>query len=211
MKISYGITVCDEHEEILILLEFLKKNIDSEDEIVVVYDKNRVTREVMMVLEENSEHISYYPFDFQQNFLENKNYLNTKCTGDYIFQLDSDEIPANPLIQYLKLILEHNDVELLITPRKNIVEGLTQEHIDKWGWIVNEQGAVNYPDNQKRIYKNDPKIKWTGHQVHGMVTGYDTYASLPPYEDWCIIHNKKIQRQEAQNNRYNQIEKGQLK
>lgn len=211
MKLSYAITCCDEHEEILILLEFLKKNIDNEDEIVVVYDQNRVTPEVMMVLEENSEHISYYPFDFQQNFLDNKNYLNTKCTGDYIFQLDSDETPSQYLIKHLKQILIENSVDLLITPRKNIVEGLTQEHIQKWGWHVNEHGWVNFPDAQKRIYKNDLKIQWTGHQVHGMVTGYETYAILPMSEDWCIIHNKKIQRQETQNDRYDKIEKGLLK
>jgi hypothetical protein len=211
MKISYGITVCDEHEEILILLEFLKKHKDPIDEIVVVYDQNRVTPEVLMVLEENSEYISYYPFNFQQNFLENKNYLNTKCTGNYIFQLDSDETPTIYLMMHLKQILEENNVDLLITPRKNLVEGLTQEHIQKWRWNVNEHGWVNWPDCQKRIYRNNPKIQWTGHQVHGMVTGYNTYASLPLSEDWCIIHNKKIYRQEAQNNRYDKIEKGELK
>jgi hypothetical protein len=211
MKISYGITVCDEYEEILILLEFLKKHIDPIDEIVVVYDQNRVTPEVLMVLEENSEYISYYPFNFQQNFLENKNYLNTKCTGDFIFQLDSDEIPSLNLIMCLKSILENNNVDLLITPRKNLVEGLTQEHIQKWKWSVNEYGWVNWPDSQKRIYRNGSKIQWTGHQIHGMVTGYSTYASLPLSEDWCIIHNKKIHRQEAQNDRYDKIEKGKLK
>lgn len=211
IKISYGLTVCDEHEEILLLLEFLKKHIDSTDEIVVIYDQNRVTTEVMMVLEENSKYISYYPFNFQQNFLENKNYLNTKCNGDYIFQLDSDETPSIILIENLKQILTENKVDLLITPRKNIVKGLTQEHIQKWKWNVNEYGWVNWPDFQKRIYKNDPKIQWTGHQVHGMVEGFKTFATLPMSEDWCIIHNKKIQRQEAQNDRYNQIETGKLK
>lgn len=211
MKISYAITVCDEHEEILILLEFLKKHIDLNDEIVVVYDQNRVTPEVLMVLEENSKYVTYYPFNFQQNFLENKNYLNTKCTGDYIFQLDSDETPAVCLMMHLKQILTENNIDLLITPRKNLVEGLTQEHIKKWGWNVNEHRWVNWPDCQKRIYRNDPKIQWTGHQVHGMVTGYSTYASLPLSEDWCIIHNKKIHRQEAQNDRYGKIERGELK
>jgi hypothetical protein len=211
MIISYGVTVCDEHEELLVLLEFLKKYKDTEDEIVVVYDQNRVTTEVMCVLTENKDYIAYYPFNFQQNFLENKNYLNTKCNGDFIFQLDSDETPAVVLIMHLKQILMDNNVDLLITPRKNIVEGLTQEHIDKWNWNVNEHGWVNWPDCQKRIYRNNPKIQWAGHQVHGMVTGYKTHAMLPASEDWCIIHNKKIYRQEAQNNRYEQIETGKLK
>lgn len=205
MMISYGITVCNEHQELQNLLEYLVKLIDAEDEIVVVYDQNRVTQEVLDVLEEYSEESISFPFNFQQNFLENKNFMNSKCSGDYIFQIDADEIPEQNLVVGLKTILEHNDVDLLITPRKNLVEGLTQEHIQKWRWNVNEKGWVNWPDAQKRIYRNDPNIKWAGHQVHGMVSGFKTYATLPFEEQWSIIHNKTIDRQEKQNERYSKL------
>ena len=114
-------------------------------------------------------------------------------------------------MENLKSILEDNPVDLLITPRKNLVEGLTQEHIQKWRWNVNEQGWVNWPDAQKRIYKNTPEIKWSGHQVHGMVEGYKTFSTLPFTEEWSIIHNKTIDRQENQNKRYTKIETGELK
>ena len=211
MKISYGLTVCNEHEELLNLITYLKDRIDSEDEIVVVYDQNRVTDKVMNILDQYKNDIHSYPFNFQQNFLENKNFMNSKCSGDYIFQIDADEIPEEFLIQNLKTVLEHNPVDLLISPRKNLVPGLTPEHIQKWGWIVNEQGWVNWPDCQKRIYKNDPTIKWSGHQVHGMVEGYKTYIDLPLEEEWSIIHNKTIERQEKQNDRYTKIDLGQLK
>jgi len=211
MKISYGLTVCNEHVEIKNLIEYLIKKIDLGDEIVVVYDQNRVTSEVMEVLKDYEIEVNSYPFDFQQNFLENKNFMNSKCTGDYIFQIDADEIPESFLIENLKTILESNQVDLLITPRKNLVEGLTTEHIQKWGWNVNEQGWVNWPDAQKRIYKNTSEIKWSGHQVHGMVEGYKTFAALPLAEEWSIIHNKTIDRQENQNKRYTKIEIGELK
>jgi len=211
MKISYGLTVCNEHEEIKNLIEFIIEHKQPEDEIVVVYDQNRVTDEVMNVLKSYIS-VDSYPFDFQQNFLDNKNFLNSKCTGDYIFQLDADEVPNYYLIAYLPTLLEMNEgVDLLITARKNLVEGLTQEHIQKWGWRVTEQGWVNWPDAQKRIYKNDPKIKWSGHQVHGMVSGFETYATLPFEEAFSITHNKTIDRQENQNNRYDKIERGELK
>ncbi len=186
MKISYGLTVCNEHEELQNLITYIKNRIDSEDEIVVVYDQNRVTQEVMSILEQHKETIHYYPFDFQQNFLENKNYMNSKCSGDYIFQIDADEIPEEFLIQNLKAVLEMNPVDLLITPRKNLVTGLTSEHISRWSWHISEQGCVNWPDCQKRIYKNDPLIKWSGHQIHGMVEGYKTYIQLPLEEEWSI-------------------------
>ena len=210
MKISYGLTVCNEHEEIKNLIEFIIDRKQPEDEIVVVYDQNRVTDEVMDVLKSYFS-VDSYPFNFQQNFLDNKNFLNSKCTGDYIFQLDADEIPNEILIANLKTILESNPVDLLITPRKNIVKGLTPTHVAKWGWKVNEQGWVNWPDAQKRIYKNNPKIQWSGHQVHGMVSGYETYATLPFEEAFSITHNKTIDRQENQNDRYTKIETGELK
>jgi hypothetical protein len=211
MKISYGLTVCNEHEELQNLIEYLVKRIDGEDEIVVVYDQNRVTPEVLKVIEDYKEEATAYPFNFQQNFLENKNFMNSKCTGDYIFQIDADEIPESFLVENLKAILEDNPVDLLITPRKNLVTGLTPEHIQKWGWNVNEEGWVNWPDAQKRVYKNTPEIQWSGHQVHGMVEGYKTFATLPFSEEWSIIHNKTIDRQENQNERYTKIEIGELK
>lgn len=203
--------MCNEHEEIENLILFLMERIDQEDEIVIVYDQNRVTGEVQDVLDYYEDRVASYPFDFQQNFLDNKNFMNSKCSGDFIFQLDADELPHEFLLTHLKSILETNDIDLLITPRKNLVEGLTPEQVQKWRWNVNEQGWVNWPDQQKRIYKNDPKIQWTGHQVHGMVSGYSNYAVAPNEEQFCIIHNKQAERQEAQNNRYDKIEKGELK
>lgn len=206
MVVSYAITVCNEHKELENLINFLGNYPDAVDEIVVVYDQNRVTDEVQNVLDKYKDKISSYPFDFQQNFLENKNYMNSKCTGDYIFQIDADEVPHATLVQHLKVILDQNPVDLLITSRVNLVEGLTQEHIQKWRWNVNEKGWVNFPDAQKRIYKNDPKIKWSGHQVHGMIDGFKSYGALPFEEQYSIYHNKQIDRQEKQNERYSKIE-----
>lgn len=206
MKISYGLTVCNEHKEINNLIKYLLDRIDSEDEIIIVYDQNRVTQEVFDVFSKYQDKISTYPFDFKQNFLDNKNFMATKCTGEYIFQLDADEIPHEYLIKAIKSILKANPVEVLLTPRKNIVEGLEWSQAQKWGMRINEKGWVNWPDTQRRIYKNDPKIQWKGHQVHGLISGYDTYAALPKEEEYCIIHNKTAQRQEDQNMRYYNIE-----
>jgi hypothetical protein len=209
MRISYGLTVCNEEKEINYLITYLKERIHPEDEIVVVYDQNRVTQGVLDILKSNPD-VKSYPFNFQQNFLENKNYLGSKCTGDYIFQIDADEIPEEFLIQSLKQVIESNPVDCFIGPRKNLVEGLTQEHIKMWEWNVNEKDWVNWPDPQKRIYKNDPNIQWSGHQVHGMVEGYKTYTVLPFEEEWSIIHNKTIDRQEKQNERYTKIDLKQI-
>ncbi len=159
MKISYGITVCNEAQELQYLIGFLNPLIDKEDEIVIVYDNNRVTGEVLGVIDHYQDKVRAFPFDFQQNFLENKNYMNSKCEGDYIFQIDADEIPSEVLVKNLKAILIDNPVDIIVGPRANIVKGITQEHINKWRWSINEKGHINWPDQQKRIYKNDSSIK----------------------------------------------------
>jgi hypothetical protein len=84
------------------------------------------------------------------------------------------------------------------------VEGLTSEHIAKWKWHVNENGWVNWPDYQWRIYKNTPDIKWKN-KVHEVIEGYKTMAQLPAYEDLALYHPKTIQRQEKQNSYYNTL------
>ena len=80
--------------------------------------------------------------------------------GIFIFQIDADEVPNEYLITNMHDLLESNkDIDLFL-PRVNTVEGLTDEHIQKWGWKVNEKGWVNWPDYQWRIWKNKPEIKW---------------------------------------------------
>ena len=122
MKISYGLTAWIEHEELDNLLNYLKSRIDDEDEIVIVYDQNRATPEVINVMESFKRDNYYsYPFNFQQNWLENKNYLGSKCTGDYIFQIDADELPSEFLLQNIKQIIEMNPIYVFVVPRINIV------------------------------------------------------------------------------------------
>jgi hypothetical protein len=81
---------------------------------------------------------------------------------------------------------------------------LTETHIQKWGWNVNDKGWVNFPDYQWRIYRNDPKIKWVN-KVHERLVGFGVYAMLPADSEYCLSHAKEISRQESQNEFYDKI------
>ena len=74
----------------------------------------------------------------------------------------------------------------------------------KWGWNIDVNGFVNFPDYQWRIYKNKPEIKWVN-KVHEKLTGYKQYAALPPEVDFCLEHHKTIARQEKQNAFYDTL------
>ena len=204
LTISYAITACNEHVELDRLLNQLTEHIRSEDEIVVQIDSMNATMEVMAVLAKYHDKIhNSISFALMNDFSSFKNNLKQHCTKDYIFQIDADEYLSEELLQNLPEILELNpDIELYAIPRINTVEGLTQEHIQKWGWIVNEDGWINYPDYQQRIFKNIDIIRW-GNKVHERIFGARTASPLP--EGYDLIHPKTIERQEKQNNFYNNI------
>ena len=203
MKISYAIPVCNEHVELEKLLSFLVKHIDENDEIVVQCDKGNTTDKVYQVLQHPRFNVIEFPL--KGDFASFKNNLKEHCTGDWIFQIDADELPHKSLIINLKELLKINPTtEMFMVPRVNTVEGITQEHVNKWRWNINEKGWVNWPDYQTRILQNSSKIKW-GSKVHEVLLGHNTFASLPQEEEWCLYHPKHIDKQEFQNNFYNSL------
>lgn len=206
-SISYAITVHNELEEITKLLNFLQPRIREEDEIVIQYDESSVTEEVLSYVKlmgHIHENHTITGFSLNNNFASYKNNLKSFCTKDYIFQIDADEIPHEWLVETLGDVLDTNNVDILFVPRINTVEGLTNDHIQKWGWNVDDRGWVNFPDYQTRIYRNTEDVKWIN-KVHERITGYSTFSNLPAEEQWCLYHPKDIKRQEKQNEFYSKI------
>ena len=206
MKISYSILTHNEDESLQKLLEFLVKHKDKEDEIVILddYSDNEKTKEILDTM------CSIHEIKFEQRHLlndygEQKNHLNRMCTGDYVFNLDADELPHKQLMKNIKPILESNPtIDLYWVPRVNTVDGITQEHINKWGWQVNEKGWVNFPDYQGRIWRNRQNIRWDK-PVHEVLIGYKEHTYLPQEEEFCFYHHKEITKQELQNEFYRKI------
>lgn len=208
MKISYGVTVADELKEIQTIISLLIENKKESDEIVVQYDNQKVTVEVLEYLNDlvyNKKINKLVGYPLNKDFGTFKQHLNQNCSGDWIFQLDADEVLDTNLIKNLETIISTNpDIEMFFIPRINVVNGITSEHIQKWGWKVNEKGWVNFPDVQGRLYQNKQSIFWAG-KVHEVVQGFTSYSIFPQDEVYCIKHIKEIERQEKQNNLYNTI------
>ena len=209
MKISYAITVCNEFEEIKRLVEFLLRIKRPKDEIVILYDHKNGSEEIAEWLIKHNKLPNFQMWRgfFEGHFGEWKNKLSDYCNGDYIFQIDADEMPHTNLINYLPTILESNpENEVFLISRVNTVEGFTEDHIKKWGWNVNSKGWVNFPDTQTRIWKKEDRIKWYG-KVHERLVNYKTYTNLPEDETFSLIHHKDIKKQEKQNNYYDELQR----
>jgi hypothetical protein len=208
MKISYAVTVADEIKEIQQLLPLLIQTKQNTDEIVVQYDNQKVTVEVLeylndLVFEKKIDRLVGYPLN--GDFGTYKQHLTQNCQGEWIFQLDADELLEEQLIGSLGTILDGNpNIDMFFIPRINIVNGLTEAHIQKWKWQVNDKGWVNFPDVQGRLYKNKQSIFWAG-KVHEQLQGFESYTIFPQEEVYCIKHIKEIERQERQNALYETI------
>ena len=207
MKITYAITVCNEIMEIQKLLSLLLDNKRTEDQVVVLYDQKNGSKNVEEFLRAKSVNgeFRWHSEEFQGHFADWKNRITKLCGGDYIFQIDADEFPHKSLLTSLPVILAANpDNEVYLVPRVNTVKGLTEAHINKWGWKVDGKGWINYPDYQWRIWKNKPEIRWKN-KVHEVLEGFKTYAPLPAKEELSLYHLKGIERQEKQNEYYDSL------
>ena len=151
-KISFAVTACNEHEELDKLLTFLSEHKRKQDEIVVQVDKENHTKKVTKVIEKFN--LTKNEFNLNNDFASFKNNLKSLCGGDYIFQIDADEVPSLETVKNLHKIIESNlDIELFLVPRINTVEDIDYEHVEKWNWNLNSQGWINWPDYQYRIFK----------------------------------------------------------
>lgn len=207
MKISYAITVCNEKKEVKLLLDYLLNKKHQEDEIVVLFDSKGGDKDTQTMLRKFNklDGITLYEDEFDGHFGNWKNKLTDLCTGDYIFQIDADEMPPDVLIGNIHYILENNsDAEMYKVSRINTVKGITTQHMMKWGWKINDKGWINFPDYQMRIYKKSPEIRWVN-KVHEVLTGYKLFAMLPANGDYSLRHPKTIERQEKQNSFYDTL------
>ena len=203
VKISYSILTHNETDSLEKLLKFLVKWKQPEDEIVILddYSDDEKTKQIL------DFYVSAHDIVFEQrnllgDFASQKNHLKNMCNGDYSFNLDADEMISLWLIKNIHGIIDGNEgIDLIYLPRINTVEGLTEQHAKYWRWNVNQEGWVNFPDWQGRVFRNRPNIKWEK-PVHEQLVGFQTYSQLPTDKPFCILHHKTITKQEQQNEKY---------
>ena len=202
--ISFGLTTHNEGHYIQQLLDQLIPHCEKTGDEIVVVDDNSTDAFTSQILYEysNEDKIRLYYHALDNDFAGHKNYVNSLCEGDYIFQIDADEKLHTNLLTYLHDIVYNNtNVDLFLIPRVNVVTGLTDDDIQRWGWILNDKGWVVWPDYQTRLYRNNDYIRWEGN-VHERIVGYKTHAPLPAEEEWALYHIKDIKRQREQNDYY---------
>ena len=211
MKLSYLITVHNETDTLGKLLERLIKCRYDEDEIVILDDfsDNTTTKEILRQVSLR-KNIKILQHALSNDYGAHKNYGNLHCSGDRVFQIDSDELPPELLLFNLRDIIAANPgVELIYVPRINDYKGVKPTHAAQWGWRLTPSPSckgrpvVNWPDYQSRIYVRVPeRIRWD-RKLHEKIEGHKEYSFLPPDEELALYHDKTIEKQLETNKRYN--------
>ena len=199
-SLSYAITTHNEGDSIKKLIELLYKNKKECDEVVVLDDFSSDPTTITYL----NKVPNLYKKKLEKNFASHKNYLNSLCKCDYIFQLDGDELPTINLLKFIRNVINYrNDIDLYWIPRNNQLYDIDMDYIKKWKWNIDQKSRINYPDYQGRVYKNNPNIYWH-RSVHEIITGHKTQTILPKDSGVEILHHRHMDHQIRSNNFYNE-------
>ena len=205
MKLTYAVEVCTESRELEALLHFLLGVCDPEDEIHVLVDSSKMTFEVNRILDELSPRVTVARRWFDGDFSAHRNFHITKCTGDYIFMIDADEMPQEALVRGIKDVIAKTGAELVYVPRMNLCPGYTEAWARGHKFTINEVGWINWPDMQGRIFKRDPdRIRWTK-LLHEKVEGSTKTIGLEANPKNGLWHVKTVLKQDAQGRFYDSL------
>lgn len=198
--ISYLVTCHNEGVQLRTLLSLLLKY--SEGNQIVVLDDFSTDPTTLDVLNEYSNVVKIVKHSLNKDYGAHKTYGTQQCDGEYVFQIDADELPNEILLVNLYTLLKSNpSCEMFWVPRVNAFYGVTQEDVRNYGWRVDDKGRINWPDYQSRIYKNLPNIKWD-RKLHETIVGFKEFTRIPAMEELSLFHNKTIKKQREDNKRY---------
>ena len=206
--VSYLVTCKNEGYQLQFLLETLfKYKVSAETIILDDYSDDVDTLSVLSNAENNSGgFFTIHKHSLNKNYSEHKNYGKSLCKGNWVFQIDADEIPSEVLLVNLHDILSSNEnIELFWLPRINNFIGVTEQHARQWGWNINNPNKwVNWNtgDYQGRLFKNLPHLEWK-RPLHEKIEGHKSETWFPKEEDFALIHTKTIEKQIATNLGYN--------
>ncbi len=203
MFLSYLVTCHNETDSLEKLLSKLIEYKKGNHEIVLLDDYSD-NPETLEIIQKFKEKVNFQQHKLDKNYGNHKNYGIELCKGEWIFQLDADEVPTDGLLENIDLIIESNSKnEVLWLPRLNYFIGVTDLDVITWGWQLND-GMINFPDYQSRLYQNLPHIRYE-RRLHEKVEGFKSYVFIPPQKDYAIIHEKTIEKQRETNVNYNKL------
>lgn len=196
-KVSFTILTHNEEDSLKKLLDQLISVKSISDEIIIVddYSSNPKTLEV---LDWAKTQIGCRIFQnrLDGDFASQKNFAAEKCTNEFIFNIDADELMDERLASSYKEILALNaDVDLFLIPRVNKVKDMTLSHIQQWRWQI---GSIRTEIEDKPLTQDSDEYKFIKafnliiHEDGGMIKFYTPIINWPDWQGRIYKNNDKI-------------------
>lgn len=223
MKISYGITVYCENEDLKKMLNLLISTIDPEDEIIVLSDSEHVTDEVLTTINfyiQQSPKIKHISYPICKNFSQFKNKLLDHATGEYIFSVGCDELPNIEIVKDIKqIILSHPDNDSFFFSRVNKIIGTPEEikRFHDWSGHSEERAKelgdmiadpTIHPDWQNIVWKlnQHPRLEFTNLIHHVLINTKNPLHVSPENGKYVLNHHTPYSKWEHNLEFFNTIE-----
>lgn len=164
-------------------------------EIVVALD-DRATADVRDAVEALADRILLYPY--AEPVDRPIPWLHTKCRGEWVLNLDDDEVPSPLLVNALPELICAEDVTHYWLPRRWLFPSV-ETFLDEAPW---------QPDYQLRLVRNDMRLLNFSADLHRplAVLGPGRFLELPVWHLDCIVRPHEVR--EAKVRKYDRLRPG---
>lgn len=200
IKVSYTILTHNEVDTLSTVLNHIQKHKTMWDEVIIVddYSDNLETIKILSWAEHELE-FKVFRNKLNGDFAQQKNFAASKCTNEYIFNIDADELMTDFFMEHYKEILHLNsDVEMYRLPRLNTVEGLTLNHIERWRWNITHLPTM--VEEKKMVQNSDEYHLLKAYNLilnenEGLVKFLTPLVNFPDWQGRIYKRNENIQWQ----------------
>lgn len=207
-SISFAICTHNESSYIKLLLSqlitFLKMDRSDIKYEIVIVDDNSTDVETLKIFDEYQNKINLFKHSLNGDFSAHKNFMNSKCQGQWILNLDADEnINLNFLAFISDLIDANPKIDAYWVPRINKVYGLTLKDVQKWGWVLTKfDDFINISSmDHNEEYDLLKQYNFIINEDNDVVTYYEPIINWPDFQmrlyknDPNIKWTKKVHEQ----------------
>jgi hypothetical protein len=159
---------------------------EAADEIVVAVD-DRAAADVREAMATVADRLLIYPY--AEPVDRPIPWLHSQCAGEWVLNLDDDEVPSPGLIDALPELLRAKDVTHYWTPRRWLYPDVGH-YLAEAPWL---------PDYQLRFVRNDPRLLRFSADLHRplAVLGPGRFLEHPIWHLDCLIRPEEVRREKA--------------
>ena len=212
MNTDFILHGCNDYEDLLVLINTVKKFKETNDTIIVILDSLNTNDKIIDMVKSFGIEPTFYAHD---NWQKKWEFEKTLWQGDLVVNLDADEIPPYLLFKVFRQpFINDPNLEVLAIPRINLYINVTPEKVanmyvgnrpqDFIMQNINALGWSNWPDYQIRIHRPLKHLVW-GITTHSGICNYNTLAQLPADPAIALAHAKTIEHVERMCRLYDKL------